>query len=152
MNRQILIATLLYIFSFILLLLGAYLYLDAQGFNENNFFKAAVIVVLVGVFFGYVLNVYILSQQFRLDENLLHMTKEILHELNIPIATIQANTALLRRTFNNNEKSLKRLSRIDSSTKRLERLYIELVYSIKKEIHTIEKEQFALELLNPGTC
>jgi His Kinase A (phosphoacceptor) domain. len=77
----------------------------------------------------------------------LHLTKEILHELNIPISTIQANTDLLKRTLKDNEKSLKRLSRIDASTSRLERLYVELVYSIKKEIHSIEKEEFLLEEL-----
>ena len=42
------------------------------------------------------------------------------------------------------EKSLQRLGRIDASSLRLERLYKELVYSIKKEIHPIEKETFSL--------
>jgi signal transduction histidine kinase len=97
--------------------------------------------------FSYTLSSYILSQKFKVDENLLHLTKEILHELNIPIATIQANTSLLKRTLKENEKGLKRLSRIDASTSRLNRLYIELVYSIKKEIHSIEKEEFQLEEL-----
>lgn len=75
------------------------------------------------------------------------MTKEILHELNIPLSTIKANTALLRRSLKDNEKGLKRLNRIDDSSKRLNRLYTELVYSIKKEIHSIEKESFDLQLL-----
>jgi signal transduction histidine kinase len=88
-----------------------------------------------------------LSKKFKIDESLLHLTKEILHELNIPISTIQANSMLLKRTLKDNEKAIKRLGRIDDSSKRLERLYMELVYSIKKEIHTIEKEQVEVESL-----
>ncbi|MBU1668832.1 HAMP domain-containing histidine kinase [bacterium] len=147
MNQQIWIATLLYGISLIFLLLGLYGYLDTQGFSKENFLIASALFMLIGILLGYILNAYILSQQFRVDENLLHLTKEILHELNIPLATIQANSSLLKRSLKDNEKSLKRLERIDSSTKRLERLYAELVYSIKKEIHTIEKESFPLEQL-----
>jgi signal transduction histidine kinase len=106
-----------------------------------------LLLLILALLFGYTLSSYLLSQKFKVDENLLHLTKEILHELNIPIATIQANTALLKRTLKESEKGLKRLSRIDSSTSRLNRLYIELVYSIKKEIHSIEKEEFLLEEL-----
>lgn len=127
------------------LLLGFYIFLEARAFSQNAFIIGAWLFVLISVVFGYILNAYILSQKFKVDENLLHLTKEILHELNIPISTIQANTSLLRRTLKDNEKSLKRLSRIDASTSRLERLYAELVYSIKKEIHSIEKEEFLLE-------
>jgi len=147
MNRQIWIATLLYGISLIVLLFGLYGYLNSRGFTQENFLIASALFMIIGILFGYILNAYILSQQFRVDENLLHLTKEILHELNMPIATIQANSSLLKRTLKENKKSIKRLERIDSSTKRLERLYVELVYSIKKEIHTIEKEQFSLEAL-----
>lgn len=147
MNRQIWTATLLYLISLIFLLFGLYGYLDAQGFSRENFLTASALFMMVGILLGYILNGYILSQQFQVDETLLHLTKEILHELNIPISTIQANTTLLKRTLKENEKSLKRLERIDSATKRLERLYVELVYSIKKEIHTIEKEPFSLDQL-----
>jgi len=147
MKQQIWIATLLYGVSLLLLLFGLYGYLDTRGFTKENFLIASALFMIIGILLGYILNGYILSQQFRVDENLLHLTKEILHELNIPIATIHANSSLLKRTLKDNEKSLKRLARIDSSAKRLERLYAELVYSIKKEIHTIEKEQFSLEAL-----
>ncbi len=102
---------------------------------------------LLALAVGHTLNSYVLSSKFKVDENLLHLTKEILHELNIPLSTIQANTTLLKRTLKENEKGLKRLSRIDDSSKRLKRLYAELVYSIKKEIHTIEKETFDLQVL-----
>ena len=147
MNRHIFISTLLYVVSIIVLLFGFYVFLEARGFSKSSFLIGAWLLILISVVFGYILNAYILSQKFKVDEHLLHLTKEILHELNIPISTIKANTNLLKRTLKENEKSLKRLSRIDASTSRLERLYVELVYSIKKEIHSIEKEEFPLEKL-----
>ena len=145
MNRDILIPTLLYLLSVVVLLSGLYVFLEARGFSKNAFLMGSFIVLLLSILFGYILNSYILSQKLQIDENLLHLTKEIIHELNIPISTIQANSSLLKRTLKDSEKSLKRLSRIDASTERLKSLYAELVYSIKKEIHTIEKEEFLVE-------
>jgi signal transduction histidine kinase len=78
------------------------------------------------------------------DANLSQLSAEILHELNIPLSTIKANTRLLEKSLND-DKSVKRLKRIEASSVRLERLYTELVYSIKKEIHPIEKESFSLK-------
>lgn len=143
MKKQIWIATVLYTLSTLILLTILYVLLR----NNVSFVLIGFTLLAIVLGFGYTFNSYILSQKFKVDENLLHLTKEILHELNIPISTIQANTALLKRTLKENEKGLKRLSRIDASTTRLERLYVELVYSIKKEIHSIEKEEFLLEEL-----
>jgi signal transduction histidine kinase len=143
MKKQILISTLIYSLSITLLLTLLYTLIN----HQIGFIIASLIVVAISLAFGYILNSYILSQKFKIDENLLHLTKEILHELNIPISTIQANSSMLKRTLKDNEKALKRLSRIDDSTKRLTRLYSELIYSIKKEIHTIEKESVELEKL-----
>jgi len=143
MKKQIWIATVLYTLSLVSILGMLYVLLN----SNISFILIALFLLLLSLGFGYTLSSYVLSQKFKVDENLLHLTKEILHELNIPIATIQANTTLLRRTLKENEKGLKRLSRIDASTSRLNRLYIELVYSIKKEIHSIEKEEFLLEEL-----
>ena len=143
MKKQIWIATTLYVLSTITIL--AILYVLFNSSMPDLLIVSLFIATVVGL--GYTLSSYILSQKFAVDENLLHLTKEILHELNIPISTIKANTSLLKRTLKENEKGLKRLSRIDASTGRLERLYLELVYSIKKEIHSVEKEQFLLEAL-----
>jgi signal transduction histidine kinase len=143
MKKQIWIATLLYTLS-ILSTLG-FLY---TLINSNIELIVVIIsITFLSLGFGYTLSSYILSQKFEIDENLLHLTKEILHEINIPISTIQANSKLLKRTLKNNEKALKRLERIDNSSVRLERLYRELVYSIKKEIHSVEKESFRVDRL-----
>ena len=87
-----------------------------------------------------------LALKVEQDASLSQLTSEILHELNIPLSTIKANTTLLKKRMEN-EKSLQRLSRIEASSVRLEKLYAKLVYSIKKEIHPIEKEKLHLEPL-----
>jgi signal transduction histidine kinase len=143
MKKQIWIATLFYLLSTIFL--GGVFFIFLK--SNLSFFVSFIILLPLSFTLGYTLNAYILSEKFKVDANLLHLTKEILHELNIPLSTIQANTSLLKRTLKENEKGLKRLSRIDDSSKRLQRLYAELVYSIKKEIHTIEKETFDLKKL-----
>ena len=147
MNKSIVIGTLLYFLSVGILLFGFYTFLDNRTFSRENFLIGTLILLCISMVFGYILNTYILTQKFEIDEKLLHLTQEILHELNIPISTIQANSMLLKRTLKESEKSLLRLGRIDSAILRLERLYAELVYGIKKEIHPIEKEIFNLEEL-----
>jgi len=147
MRKEILAATLLYFLSVIILLSGLYLFLEENGFHQELFLMGAAIFLFLSLIIGYILNSFILSNKFKIDETLLHLTKEILHEINIPISTIRANSTLLKKSLLTNEKSLKRLSRIDASTERLERLYAELVYGIKKEIHIIEKEKFLLDEL-----
>ena len=140
MKKQILFATLLYTLSILVLFALAINLLN----YHSSFITIILFIIIISLVFGYILNSYILSQKFNTDENLLHLTKEILHELNIPLSTIQANILLLNRTLKEDKKSKKRLIRIENASKRLERLYSELVYSIKKEIHTIEKERFEL--------
>jgi len=147
MHKELIKATFFYVFSIFILLFGLYFFLERHSFSKNNFMLGAIFLLFSSVIVGYLLNEYILNKKFEIDKNLLHITKEILHELNIPIATIQANSKLLKRTLEGNEKSMVRLSRIDASTWRLERLYRELIYSIKKEIYLIEKESFDLKEL-----
>jgi len=143
MNKQILFATLLYTLSVLILLSFTVNIANTIG----SFYWVILFTILLSLMFGYILNSYILSQKFNMDENLLHLTKEILHELNIPLSTIQANISLLKKRLDSDNKSIKRLIRIEDASKRLERLYNELVYSIKKEIQIVEKEEFELSKL-----
>ena len=105
----------------------------------------AIPLVLFLLILLFVLNSDSHKKRYEIDENLLHLTKEIIHELNIPISTIQSNVSLIRRQFKDDEKLQKRLNRIEDASKRLERLYEELYYSIKKEIKTIEREEVDVE-------
>ena len=146
MNKKILLAALSYLSSVAVLLSFLYWFLKNEGFSESNFLIAGVAVLLLAAGWGYIISSHLLAPKAELDANLSHLSSEILHELNIPLSTIKANTTLLKKRTEN-EKSLQRLNRIEASSVRLERLYKELVYSIKKEIHPIEKERLLLEPL-----
>jgi signal transduction histidine kinase len=143
MKKQILVSILLYFFVMVVLIVTLY------GFvNEQVEIIIPSLMIMVGsLILGFMLNSYLLREKFRLDDNVLDLTKEILHELTIPISTIQANSLLLKRTLKNDPKSMKRLQRIEDSSSRLEGLYEELLYSIKKEIRTVAKETIDVSLL-----
>ena len=146
MKRKILLASLSYLSSVAVLLSFLYWFLKNEGFSESNFLIGSVLVLVLAVGWGYIISSHLLAPKAELEANLSHLSSEILHELNIPLSTIKANTSLLKKRTEN-EKSLQRLNRIEASSVRLERLYKELVYSIKKEIHPIEKEKLLLEPL-----
>ncbi len=79
-------------------------------------------------------------------EKLEQFSKETLHELNLPISTINANTKMLRKTVND-EKSLKRLKRIEDACTMLYERYSELDYMIKKQMQREKIERFDLKEL-----
>ncbi|SFV68582.1 Two-component system histidine kinase DccS [hydrothermal vent metagenome] len=114
--------------------------------SEFNFFIAGVLVFLVALGWGYFLSILIISPQKKLEETLMLLSKDIIHELNIPLATIHANTSMLSKTLKD-KKSIRRLKRIENASFRLEKLYRELVYTLHKEMHTIEKETFNIKPL-----
>ena len=146
MRAKIALATLSYLSSIAILLSFLYWFLKNEGFSEFNFLIASVIVLLLATGWGYIISSHLLTPKAELDANLSQLSSEILHELNIPLSVIEANTTLLKKNLKD-EKSLKRLRRIKGSSVRLKRLYGELVYSIKKELYPIEKETIFLKSL-----
>ena len=72
------------------------------------------------------------------------LSKETLHELNLPISTIMTNTQMLSRNLED-EKSLKRIGRINSACEMLKERYDELDYLIKMQSTQEMKETFFLE-------
>jgi len=79
-------------------------------------------------------------------QNLQNLSKETLHELNLPISTIVTNTQMLRKNLND-EKSLKRIERINSACEMLKDRYNELDYMIKMQSEEEVQEQFFLDAL-----
>ena len=75
--------------------------------------------------------------------NLQNLSKETLHELNLPISTIMTNLQLLEKGITD-EKSLKRLGRIESACEMLTQRYNELEYMIKTQSRQEIKEHFFL--------
>jgi signal transduction histidine kinase len=78
--------------------------------------------------------------------NLQNLSKETLHELNLPISTIMTNSHMLKKNIEN-EKDLKRLSRIETACAMLQQRYNELDYMIKKQTLQVIKENFNLDEL-----
>lgn len=146
MDKRVVWGTVIYVLSIGFALGFMFHILNTWGVSSQIYLLSSLILLLFAGMFGYIFTSTILAPTKRLDKNLSHLTKEILHELNIPLSTIQANTTLLARKMED-EKSLERIGRIEASSKRLERLYKELVYSIKKELQPIEKETFDMESL-----
>jgi len=145
-KKRTFLAALGYFSSVAILLSFIYWFLKNEGFSEGNYLIAALLVLFLAAGWGYIIAAHLLAPKVEQDAHLSQLSSEILHELNIPLSTIKANTTLLEKHLKD-EKSLKRLQRIASSSIRLERLYKELVYSINKEIHPVEKETFSLQKL-----
>ena len=80
------------------------------------------------------------------DKNLKNFVDQTLHELNTPIATIEANLLMLNRS-NQQSKDKKRLERIKSATKNLKKLYRDIEYEIKEKIEQIDETTFELKEL-----
>jgi len=70
-----------------------------------------------------------------------HFSKEILHELNLPINTIMTNTAMLKKKITD-ERTLKRFGRIEAACDMLQERYKELDYLIKKQMQHEQLERF----------
>jgi len=144
--REHLIAIISFIVVNALLLFSMYEFLNNIGFNGYNFFIAGVIFIFGNSVAFYLLISDALEEKSLLEKKLIDITKEMLHEINIPLATIKANIALLKRKAKD-EKELKRLQRVALASNSLEKQHKKLSYLIKKEIMSIEKESVELKKL-----
>ncbi len=140
-GKELFVALLIYVVTMTVLLMAVYRFLENWHLSEFNFFIAGALVLFVAMGWGYILTALIFAPKKQMEDAMTMLTSNIIHELNIPLATIEANSKMLQKTLTD-DKSLKRLQRIEDASTRLKRLYDELVYSIKKEIQTIEKERF----------
>lgn len=70
--------------------------------------------------------------------------KQTLHEINTPVATILMNTKMIQKNISD-EKTLKRLYRIEESCNDLLNLYEQMEYSLKQQIDIVENVEFLLD-------
>lgn len=101
----------------------------------------ALCSLLVSVGMGKVISKVAMEPLKEYFNHLDRFSKETLHELNLPINTITANLSMLRKT-NGDEKSIKRLDRIEMATVMLKERYNELDYLIKKQMEKESIETF----------
>lgn len=131
-------------FIVIIVLVTNYLLSNIFGFNKETFVFITIVLILLAVVLNLFLSKPILEPLFKSDENLQRKIKETLHELNIPASTIKANAQMLEKNITD-EKSLKRVKRIQKATNDLLELYNQMEYEIKKEIDKIDIQEFFLD-------
>jgi len=127
--------------SFLLLFYNALFVLKIENFY-----------ILALIFFSLIVLSAVFISKLAVDplehyvKDLQNLSKETLHELNLPISTISTNLQMLSRHLED-EKSQKRLDRIQSACDMLQQRYNELDYMIKMQSKTDVKEHFALDEL-----
>jgi len=131
-------------FIVVTLLYLLYWFLSINNFTRENFIEAAFIFVIGFVASSYLILIDAIEPKESLDKKLTDITKEMLHEINIPIATIKANLQMLNKSIKE-PKAAKKLDRIEQATSRLQRLYELLSYTIKKEIMPITPQDVDLK-------
>ncbi|MEY3091055.1 MAG: hypothetical protein RL113_1371 [Pseudomonadota bacterium] len=143
-KKEILIAAVIYFVTIFTLLMAVYRFLETWHLSDFNFFVAGILVFIVAIGWGYLISILLIAPKKKMEDRLTSLTNDIIHELNIPLSTITANTAMLKKG-NTDEKSLTRIGRIEDASVRLKKLYDELVYTIRKEMHPVEKERLDLK-------
>ncbi len=112
----------------------------------HNIYLQNFILIMFGISLYYFLSASVIDSFLQTDEKLKEMIEHTLHELNTPIATIQANTTLLKRS-STDDKTIQRLTRIEDASKNLTKLYESIEYSIKENIEDIPKEHISLNTI-----
>lgn len=107
------------------------------GLNQDNFFIIVLPLIIFSLVIFLSFSKNILKPLIKSDEKLQKQLKETIHELNIPVSTIKMNTQMLKKKIDD-EKQLKRLSRIESASDDLLKLYENMEYEIKTSIDKVE--------------
>lgn len=97
-------------------------------------------LIFISFFSGYLIFAFLTNYKKKREKELIYLTDEIIHELNIPISTINANILMLKRK-EQDSKNIVRLERIEKASKRLYKLYQTLNYTLKKELYLVEKKE-----------
>jgi len=139
-RKELIVAGVIYFVTMFALILALYTFFEMFSLSVLDLFGLSILMVAVAMGWGYILTSMLLSPQTKMENRLTSLTNDIVHELNIPLSTIQANVSMLKKSTED-DKTLKRLVRIEDASVRLKKLYDELVYSLHKEMQTIDKEK-----------
>ncbi len=136
------------IFTFIVTLLFElhHIFFLNLKFIQNDYELAFLLLIPAILFSAYVFTTIALESKESQDKLLEHLIRESLHEINLPISTIEANIKMLKKSLES-EKDIKRATRIEEALDRLKRLYNLLAYNLKREIYEIDKEEIELDKL-----
>ena len=117
---------------------------DIQKFGD--IYLLAFIFTLLVIVSGVVISKFAIEPLAEYMTNLEELSRDTLHELNLPIATIMTNVNMLEKN-SSDEKTLKRLFRIKTACEMLAQRYNELDYMIKKQTKKELRERFDLNNL-----
>jgi len=113
---------------------------------ENTFLLASIMLCFTAVG-GVMISKLSIDPLQEHVTSLQNLSKETLHELNLPISTINTNANMLKKNISN-EKDIKRVKRIEIACKMLQDRYDELDYMIKKQsLNDMEEEFYVDELI-----
>lgn len=129
----------MYVVSVAIIMSGVLLIHQFFGYDQWGVIMALAMICSVAL--GKMVARIAINPLMEHFDHLDQFSKETLHELNLPINTITANTAMLRKSHTD-EKSLKRLERIELAASMLKQRYDELDYMIKKQIEKEQIERF----------
>lgn len=132
-------------FSTVVVFLGVFYYfLDILRVEHLPIFLIIFlcIVILSGVF----ISKLAIDPLAEYVTNLQNLSKETLHELNLPISTITTNTQMIKKKLED-EKTLKRVERIETACGMLKERYNELDYLIKMQSKQVVKEEVSIDTI-----
>jgi len=112
----------------------------------ENIYLLVLVFICFTVLSGVFISKLAIDPLIEYAKNLQNLSKETLHELNLPISTIKTNTQMLNKTLTD-EKSQKRLARINTACEMLQERYNELDYLIKMQSDEDISEVFDLDEL-----
>lgn len=131
----------MFMMSVVILLLALHYIVVVLGFT--NYLLIFISVIALATIVGLVITSMAVAPLKEHFKKLERFSKETLHELNLPINTIMANTKMLTRSHSD-EKSQKRIQRIEAACNMLKERYNELDYMIKKQMRKERVESFDL--------
>ena len=137
------------IFIFYLLTVVAFLLLEyyaVEMLHITNLFLLMIVTLALVVLSAVFISKLAVDPLQAYVKNLQELSKETLHELNLPISTIMTNTQMLQKNLQD-EKNVKRAARIESACDMLQQRYNELDYLIKMQTKQEIKERFTLDEL-----
>ncbi len=133
-----------YLLTVSVFLLIEYYFLDVL--STINIYLLGVVLFCFATLSGVFISKLAIDPLAEYVKNLQNLSKETLHELNLPISTIVTNSQMLSKTLED-KKSLKRLVRIESACEMLRQRYDELEYLIKTQSKQDIRESFRVDIL-----
>ncbi len=122
------------------------MYYFVEVIELQNIFLLLLVLLSLISFAGILISKLSVEPLIQHVNNLQNLSKETLHELNLPISTIKTNIHMLKKNIKD-EKDIKRTTRIESACDMLQQRYDELDYLIKLQSSDIINETFSLDEL-----